>query len=52
MVIKLLTKLLKVPQNSQQNNSEAVTNENDKEQPKERYIYLQKKKKKSLMTWD
>ena len=43
----MLTKLLKVPQNSQQNNSEAVTNENDKEQPKERYIYISRRKRKN-----
>ena len=29
---------MKVPKNSQQNNSETVTNEYDKEIPKERYI--------------
>ena len=37
LVIKLLTKLW-VSKNSQQNNSETVTNEHDKEIPKERYI--------------
>ena len=30
---------------SQKNNSEKVTNENDKEIPKERYISLEKRKK-------
>ena len=37
-----ITKLLK---NSQQNNSDTVTNENDKEIPKKRHIYLQKRQK-------
>ena len=47
-------KITKVSRNSQQNNSEAFTNENDKEIPKERYIYIyiQKKDKKLLMIWD
>ena len=31
-------KIMEVSQNSQQNNSETVTNEHDKEIPKERYI--------------
>ena len=31
-------KLTKLSKNSQQNNSEKVTNENDRETPKERYI--------------
>ena len=35
-------KITKVPKNSQQNNSEAVTNENDKEILKERYISRRK----------
>ena len=30
-------KITKIPKNSQQNNSETVTNGNDKEIPKERY---------------
>ena len=40
-----------VSKNSQQNNSETVTNEHDKEISKERYIYiyLQQKDKKLLM---
>ena len=33
-------KITKVSKNSQQNNSEKVTNENDKEISKERYIYI------------
>ena len=31
-------KITRVSKNSKQNNSETVTNENDKEIPKERYI--------------
>ena len=38
----------KFPKNSQQDNSETVTNENDKEIPKKE-IYLQKKDKKLLI---
>ena len=37
-VIKLLVKLWEFQKKSQQNNSETVTNEHDKEIPKERYI--------------
>ena len=37
-------RLTKLSKNSQQNNSEIVTNENDKEIPKERYISQKKKK--------
>ena len=33
-----MSKMAKVSKNYQQNNSETVTNENDKEIPKERYI--------------
>ena len=33
-----IAKITKVSKNTQQNNSETVTNENDKEIPKERYI--------------
>ena len=36
--------MIKASKNSQQNNSEKVTNENDKEIPKERYISLFKDK--------
>ena len=32
------SKITKISKNSQQNNSEAVANENDKEIPKERYL--------------
>ena len=38
LVIKLLTKVTKVSKNSQQNNSETVTNQHVKEIPKKRYI--------------
>ena len=37
--------MTKVSINSQQNNSEAVTNENDKEIPKERYISPEQRQK-------
>ena len=36
-------KVAKVTRNSQQNNSETITNENDKEIPKERYISPEKR---------
>ena len=42
---KIGDRIIKVSQNSQQNNSEAVTNENDKELPKERYISLEQRQK-------
>ena len=35
---KIANKIIRVSKNSPQNNSETVTNENDKEIPKERYI--------------
>ena len=35
---KIANKITRVSKNSQQNNSETVTNEHDKEMPKERYI--------------
>ena len=35
---KTASKIMVVSKNSQQNNSETVTNEHDKEIPKERYI--------------
>ena len=38
-------KITKVSKNSQQNNSETVTNENDKEIPKERYTSLEERQK-------
>ena len=40
---KIANKTTKVSKNSQQNNSEIVTNENDKEIPKERYISPEKR---------
>ena len=42
-------KITNVSKNSQQNNSETVTNWNDEEIPKERYISLQKNDKKLLI---
>ena len=39
-------KITKVSKKLQQNSSETVTNENDKEVPKKRYIYIRKKDKK------
>ena len=42
-------RIMKVLQNSQQNNSETVTNENNKEIPKERYISPEKRQKKLLI---
>ena len=41
---KIANRIRKVSKNSQQNNSETVTNEHDKEIPKERYITAQKMK--------
>ena len=41
----IANKIIKVSKNSQQNNSETVTNEHDKEIPEERYINLKKDKK-------
>ena len=35
---KIVYRTTKVSKNAQQNNSETVTNENDKEIPKERYL--------------
>ena len=37
---KIVDKITKISKTSQQNNSETVTNEYDKEIPKERYIYI------------
>ena len=42
-------KITKFSKNLQQNNSETVTNENDKEIPKERYISPGKRKKKLII---
>ena len=36
-------KITKFSKNSEQNNSETVTNQNDKEIPKERYISLEER---------
>ena len=44
-IINLLDKITKVLKNSQKNNSETVTNENDKETRKERYISLEERQK-------
>ena len=41
--IKIANKIMEVSKNSQQNNSETVTNEHDKEIPKERYISSEEK---------
>ena len=38
-------KITKILKNSQQNNSETVTNQDDKEIPKERYISPEEKQK-------
>ena len=38
-------KIAKVSKNSRQNNSEKVTNESDKEMPKEKYISLEERRK-------
>ena len=43
LVIKLL---IKVSNDSQQNNSETITNENDKERPQERHISPEERQKK------
>ena len=40
---KIVNKITKVSKNSQQNNSEVVINENEKEIPKERYISPEKR---------
>ena len=45
---KIANKITKVSRSSSHNNSETITNENDKEILKER-IYLQKKNRKLLM---
>ena len=42
--MKIANKITGVSKNSQQNNSETVTNEYDKEIPKERYISPEKRK--------
>ena len=42
---EVASKITKVSKNSQENNSERVTNENDKETPKERYISSEERPK-------
>ena len=42
---KIANKIAMVSKNPQQNNSETVTNKNDKETPKERYISPEEKQK-------
>ena len=53
---KIANRVAGVSKNSQPNNLETVTNEHDKEIPKERYIYIyiyiQKKDRKLLILWD
>ena len=46
---KIADRIAKVLKSSQGNNSEAVKNEQDKEIPKEIYIYLHKKFRKLSM---
>ena len=46
---KIVNRITKVSNNSQQNNSETITNENNKEIPKERYIYLTEKDRELLV---
>ena len=45
MGTKIANKITRVSKNSQQNNSETVTNEHDKDIPKEVYRALEKDKK-------
>ena len=42
---KIPDRITKVPKNLEQNNSETVTTENDKEIPKERYISPEERQK-------
>ena len=42
---KIADKITKISKNSQQHNSERVTNEHDKEIPKERYISPEERQK-------
>ena len=42
---EVVNKITKVSKNSQENNSERVTNENDKEIPKERYVSSEERPK-------
>ena len=41
---KIAKKITKISKNSQQNNLETVTNEHDKEVPKERCVYIFRRK--------
>ena len=47
---KISIRITNFSKNSQQNNSENVTNESDKEMPKKRYIFSEKKTENLLMT--
>ena len=49
IVNKIADRITKVSKNSQQNNSEKVKNENNKEIPKERYISPKNDKKLSMI---
>ena len=51
---KIADKITKVSKTLLQSNSETITNEHDKEMPKNIYIYIyiQKKDRKLLMNWD
>ena len=42
---KIANKITKISKNSQQNNSETVTNEHDKDKPKERHTSLEERQK-------
>ena len=42
---KIANKITKISRTSQQNNLETVTNEHDKEIPKERYIFPEERQK-------
>ena len=42
---KIADRITKVSKNSQQNNSETVTNEHDKQIPKERYVSPKERQK-------
>ena len=42
---KIADRITKVSKNSQQNNLETFINDNDKEIPKERYIFLEERQK-------
>ena len=44
-IVKKSPKITKAPKNSQENNSETVTNVHDKEIPKERHISLAERQK-------